>query len=72
MNKNEEENVEESIEKEIASYEKYKNGYQEWRAEQNFNTPNATSYLAEKFWRDHSDKWPILSKIAKKVKSPKS
>jgi len=47
----------------------YKNrqGYQEWRAAQKFDTPNAVSYLAEKFWRDHREKFPILSNIAQKV-----
>jgi iron-sulfur cluster repair protein YtfE (RIC family) len=55
------------LDKEIAEYEKFNKDDQVWRSAQKFETPNAVSFLAEKFWRDHSEKWPILSQIAQKV-----
>ncbi|CBY14624.1 unnamed protein product [Oikopleura dioica] len=66
------ESIAETTEKEIVKYEKFSKGYQEWRSAQIFDTPNATSYLAEKFWRDHTESWPILSKIAQKFCSMNS
>ena len=62
-----EECLSDKVDQEIESYERFNKGYQEWFSKQQVQTPNKESFLAEKFWRDHSEKWPILSKIAIKV-----
>ena len=65
---NADENLSSKVEKELEEYEKFNRGYSEWRSGfKDIETPNKISYLAEKFWRDHTSKWPSLAKIAKQV-----